>query len=87
MISSKDTFEIVFIKDFFSGLGSVIIALFMKKRFPSLLPLFFALLLGFVFYDLSIFFYIKAQNKIGASRTSSFYAINPFIGSFLSFLI
>lgn len=87
MISGKDTFEIVFIKGLFSGLGSIIIALSTGEKFPSLSILFSALLLGFVSYGLSIFFYIKAQNKIGASRTSSFYAINPFIGSFLSFLI
>ncbi len=87
MISGKDTFEIVFIKGLFSGLGSIIIALSTGEEFPSLSILFSALLLGFVSYGLSIFFYIKAQNKIGASRTSSFYAINPFIGSFLSFLI
>ena len=87
MISGKDTFEIVFIKGLFSGLGSIIIALSTGEKFPSFSILFSALLLGFVSYGLSIFFYIKAQNKIGASRTSSFYAINPFIGSFLSFLI
>ena len=46
-----------------------------------------ALLLGFVAYGLSIFFYIKAQNIIGASKTSAYYAIAPFIGTFLSFVI
>ena len=46
-----------------------------------------ALLLGFVAYGLSIFFYIKAQRIIGAAKTSAYYAVAPFIGTFLSFVI
>ncbi|MBQ6817063.1 MAG: DMT family transporter [Bacilli bacterium] len=46
-----------------------------------------ALLLGFVAYGLSIFFYIKAQGIIGASKTSAYYSVAPFIGTFLSFII
>ena len=45
------------------------------------------LLLGFVAYGLSIFFYIKAQGIIGASKTSAYYSVAPFIGTFLSFVI
>ena len=45
------------------------------------------LLLGFVAYGLSIFFYIKAQGIIGASKTSAYYSVAPFIGTFLSFLV
>ena len=46
-----------------------------------------ALLLGFVAYGLSIFFYIKAQGMIGAAKTSAYYAIAPFIGTALSFIL
>lgn len=42
------------------------------------------LLLGFVAYGLSIFFYICAQNVLGAAKTSAFYAFAPFIGVLLS---
>ena len=38
------------------------------------------LLLGFVAYGLSINFYIMAQNHIGASKTSAFYSVSPFLG-------
>ena len=37
-------------------------------------------------YGLSIFFYIKAQNVLGAAKTSAYYAVAPFIGAFLSFV-
>ncbi len=87
MISGRDTYEIVFIKGIFSGLGSIILALITGETFPLLKYILLVLALGSVAYGLSIFFYIRAQSTIGASRTSSFYAVNPFIGSFLSFFI
>jgi len=47
----------------------------------------FALLLGFVSYGLSIYFYIYAQRNLGAAKTSTYYAVSPFIGAGLSLLI
>ena len=85
-LSSKNTYHIVFLKGIFSGLGSLIVALCLKEEFAAVGYLALALLLGFVAYGLSIFFYIKAQGIIGAAKTSAYYAIAPFIGSFLSFV-
>lgn len=45
------------------------------------------LMLGFVAYGLSIFFYTHAQRGIGAAKTSTYYALAPFIGAFLSVVI
>ena len=87
MISSKDTGEIVTIKGLFSGTGSIILALLTGESFPGVKYIILTLLLGSVAYGLSIFLYIKAQNIIGAASTSSFYAVNPFLGSLLSFVI
>ena len=86
-LSDKNTYHIVFLKGIFSGLGSLIVALLLRERFASVKYLVLALSLGFVAYGLSIFFYIKAQGIIGASKTSAYYAIAPFIGAFLSFII
>ena len=86
-ISSKSTYEIVFIKGIFSGLGSVVLARIIGEEFPAVSYLLPALLLGFVAYGLSIFFYIRAQAVIGAAKTSAYYAVAPFIGALLSFLI
>ena len=46
-----------------------------------------ALVLGFVAYGLSIFLYVRAQNTLGAAKTSAYYAVAPFVGAFLSFLL
>ena len=85
-ISSKDTYEIVVLKGIFSGLGALIIALLKHESMPSFIYIAAALLLGFVAYGLSIFLYVRAQNLIGAAKTSAYYAVAPFIGSFLSFV-
>ena len=86
-LSEKDPLEIVVVKGFGSGLGALVIALVLGERLPPLLPLVGALCLGFVAYGLSIFFYIYAQRDLGAAKTSTYYAVAPFIGAGLSLLI
>ncbi|MBR2441765.1 MAG: DMT family transporter [Clostridia bacterium] len=86
-LSDKNTYHVVFLKGIFSGLGSLIVAICLRENFASIGYFALALALGFVAYGLSIFFYIKAQGMIGASKTSAYYAIAPFIGTFLSFMI
>ena len=86
-LSSKNTYHIVFLKGIFSGLGSLTVAIILKENFASMQYLILTLLLGFVAYGLSIFFYIKAQGIIGAAKTSAYYSVAPFIGTFLSFII
>ena len=87
MLSQKDPLEIVIIKGFGSGLGSLVIALVLGEHIPHLRFLLAALLLGFFAYGLSICFYIYAQRELGAAKTSTYYALAPFIGVFLSFLM
>jgi len=84
MISSRSTYEIVILKGMFSGAGSLVIALTAGEELPAPLVGAAALILGFVAYGLSIFTYIRAQNVIGAAKTSAFYAVAPFAGAFLS---
>lgn len=86
-LSNKNTYSVVTIKGVFSGLGSLIVALIMRESFSHIEYILLAMLLGFVAYGLSIFFYIKAQGIIGASKTSAYYSVAPFVGSLLSFLI
>ncbi len=86
-LTNKNTYIIVFIKGIFSGIGSLIVALCIGEKFAHINYIILAMLLGFVAYGLSIFFYIKAQGFIGAAKTSAYYSITPFIGTFLSFLI
>lgn len=87
MLSGKDPLETVVIKGFGSGLGSFIIALYLHEVRGRIGYILAALLLGFVAYGLSIYFYVYAQRELGAAKTSTCYAIAPFIGVALSFVI
>ncbi|MFI3254032.1 MAG: DMT family transporter [Eubacteriales bacterium] len=87
VLSSKSTHQIVMLKGIFSGLGSILTAIFVKEATPTILWIFIALILGFVSYGLSIFVYIKAQSVLGAAKTSAYYSLSPFIGVLLSLLL
>ena len=86
-ISSKSTYEIVILKGFFSGLGALVIALIKQETMPDIWHVGAAMILGFVAYGLSIFLYVQAQNVLGAAKTSAYYAVAPFVGAFLSFVV
>jgi len=91
-LSQKNAKQIVTVKGLCSGTGSLIIAIILGQRFTAyekttllLIPV--VLLLGFVSYGLSIFTYIKAQKTLGAAKTSVYYAVAPFVGCLLSFIL
>lgn len=86
-ISSKDPLQIVLLKGIFSGIGSLIIGLFIGERIEALWSIVAVLWVGFVAYGLSIYFYVYAQRLLGAARTSAYYAVAPFIAAILSLII
>lgn len=86
-LSVKDPLQIVVVKGFGSGFGSLCIAFAVEETLPGLSAVLLSLLLGFVAYGLSIYFYVTAQRTLGAAKTSAYYAVAPFIGAGLSLLI
>lgn len=87
MLSQSDPQEVVIVKGFGSGAGALLVALLVGEHLPALSRLFPVLLLGFVAYGLSIYFYVYAQRFLGAAKTSAYYALQPFIGVLLSLCI
>ena len=87
MLSNSDPLEIVVVKGLCSGAGSVIIGLAVGETFPVVRDIMLILILGFVAYGLSIYFYVYAQRDIGAAKTSAYYAVAPFIGVMLFMII
>ena len=87
MLSSKNPAQIVIIKGFGSGLGALFLSHIIGERYANFGYIIPALLLGFVAYGLSIYFYIYAQRNLGAAKTSTYYAVSPFIGAGLSLII
>lgn len=86
-LSIKNPQQIVLIKGLGSGLGALFIAAISKQLYFNPLYIAVSLLLGFVAYGLSIYFYILSQRYLGAARTSAFYALAPFVGVALSFVM
>ena len=86
-ISSRDPMQIVLLKGIFSGTGSIIIGLSIGERTEFLWSIMLVLLLGFIAYGLSIYFYVYAQRLLGAARTSAYYAVAPFIAAILSLVV
>ena len=86
-LSIKDPLQVVVLKGFGSGAGTLLVTVVWGSFTAPVLPILGALLLGFVAYGASIYFYVRAQRYLGASRTSAYYAAAPFIGTLLSFLI
>ncbi len=87
MLSLKDPLQIVVVKGFGSGIGSLLISLILKEYCDDISYILSAILLGFVAYGLSIYFYIKSQRELGAARTSAYYAAAPFIGVLISWVV
>lgn len=87
VLSLKDPLQVVVIKGFGSGLGSLLICFYLNSFNANWVYIGLTLLLGFFAYGLSIFFYVSAQRSLGAARTSAYYAAAPFVGVLISWLV
>lgn len=86
-IADKNLLEIVTVKGLACAAGLLLIAVLKGETFPSCGYAAAALGVGLVCYGLSIFFYVLAQRYLGAAKTSAFYALAPFIGAGLGFVV
>jgi drug/metabolite transporter (DMT)-like permease len=86
-LSIKDPLQIVIIKGIGSGLGALIITVLARQMVWNSTFIILSLFLGFFAYGMSIFFYVTAQRSLGAARTSAYYAVAPFIGVGISFIL
>lgn len=68
-------------------MGSLLIAYTVGEKLPEVKFILMTMVLGFVSYGRSIFMYVRAQNVLGAAKTSAYYAVAPFVGSFLGFIL
>ena len=79
------------LKSFFAGiLNLAIYYFFIAKNQVSVakgVELFYILLVGGLSYGLSIVLYIRASKFLGAIRSQMIFALNPFWGAILSFLV
>ena len=86
-LSDCDSSKIVMIKGIGSGTGAILVSFALQEEISASFYVLIALVLGFVAYGLSVFLYVSAQRSLGAAKTSSYYAVAPFIGALLSILL
>ena len=87
MLSLKNPLQIVWVKGLGSGGGALLLAAVCGRVGWQAGAIVEALLLGAVAYGGSVYFYILAQRNLGAARTGAYYALAPFVGVFLSFVL
>lgn len=87
VLSGKNPVQTVMVKGFGSGLGALLWAYMQGEVFFSPGYIAGALALGALAYGGSVYFYIRAQRRLGAARTGIYYAFAPFIGVALSFML
>jgi Permeases of the drug/metabolite transporter (DMT) superfamily len=83
-ISAKNPLEIVGIKGLVAGIFSLSLALALSRPIPGVKQIILTMLIGFICYGCSIVLYVLALRKLGTARTSTLYAIAPFIGAIVS---
>jgi len=86
-LSGKNPIQIVMVKGFGSGFGALMVAFISRQTQGTGLGIVLAMLLGFIAYGLSIYFYIRAQRELGAAKTSAFYSTAPFFGVLISLIL
>ena len=67
--------------------GALAVAVLGGCSLPVIAPAILAMLLGFASYGLSILAYVWAQRGLGAARTSAYYAVGPFIGVVVAWVL
>jgi drug/metabolite transporter (DMT)-like permease len=86
-ISAKDPLMIVTLKGLGAGGFSLGMALILGNKFPAVIVILGAMILGSLSYGLSIVLFIRAMRGLGAARTSALFGTAPLAGMILSFLL
>jgi drug/metabolite transporter (DMT)-like permease len=86
-LSELSPTQVVLWKGSLGALCSVILAFGLDQRYPKLWPLLGLLVCGATGYGLSLQLYLRAQRQIGAARTGSIFAVAPFVGALLAWVI
>jgi drug/metabolite transporter (DMT)-like permease len=86
-ISAKDPLTIVTLKGLGAGSFSLLLAIILGQRLPSLGLALGAMLLGSLSYGLSIVLFIRALRALGAARTSALFGTAPLAGMVLSLVL
>ncbi len=86
-VSLRDPKTIVILKGLGAGCFSLLLALVLRRPFPTLGSAAAALALGAVSYGASIAFFVRSLRRLGAARTGALFGTAPFLAAALSLAI
>lgn len=69
------------------GLISLIVGFIVGERFVSFTPVLIEVSVGMISYGIALILFIYAERFVGASKTSAFFSLAPFIAIILSLII
>jgi drug/metabolite transporter (DMT)-like permease len=75
------------IKGLCSGTFNIVLALIFSSGAVTVHQVMGALLIGAMSYGLSLVCFIESLRRIGSARTSTYFAVGPFIGTLLAILV
>lgn len=75
------------VKGYGAGLFTILLALIFTSGSATPAQVGGALLIGALSYGVSLVLFVEALRRIGSARTSTFFAVGPFIGTLFSVLI
>ncbi|WP_454780435.1 DMT family transporter [Legionella sp. WA2022007384] len=85
-ISAANPLQIAIIKCLVAGLTNTSIALIYGAILPASVFVFFAGIVGFLGYGLSLLFFILGLRYIGTARTGAYFSLAPFVGAVFAIL-
>lgn len=86
-ISASDAVTIACLKGSVAGAMNLALAFFLGATLPAAGPVGAAALVGFLGYGVSLVLFVLALRHLGTARTSAYFAVAPFFGAALSFLL
>ncbi len=87
VVSLRDPLTISLTKGLAAGTVSFCIAVAIHAPIPGISLAITVLVLGFLTYGLSIFFFVRSLRTLGVARTGAYFSSAPFIGALLSVMI
>jgi drug/metabolite transporter (DMT)-like permease len=85
-LSLGNPVNLVMIKGLATGIGTMIISVFLLETMPSTVDIIIALFAGFVIYGGSLIFYVFSQRTLGAARVQMIQSFAPLTGGILAYL-
>lgn len=86
-VSAGDAVQIAAIKGLVAGTVNIALALYLDARWPGMITVLLAALIGFAGYGVSLVLFVLALRHLGTARTGAYFSSAPFLGAVVSLLL